>query len=88
MGKIGNTRKIKLLLIANCLLLVFLLLPSTINTSPSKAWFSASGPVERNAAQVLTKFGDAMAEIAKEVKPTVVNISTTKIVRTPLHPFF
>ncbi|MBN2654504.1 MAG: DegQ family serine endoprotease [Nitrospirae bacterium] len=38
-------------------------------------------------ATVLSKFGEALAEISAKVKPSVVNISTTRTVKTPVFPF-
>jgi serine protease Do len=42
---------------------------------------------DREATEVLTKFGEAMAKVAEKVTPAVVNISTTRTVKTPKHPF-
>ncbi|MGE5239974.1 MAG: DegQ family serine endoprotease [Chloroflexota bacterium] len=38
--------------------------------------------------EVLEKFGDAMVKVAEKAKPAVVNISTSKTVKTQRHPFF
>ncbi|HWR88858.1 MAG TPA: DegQ family serine endoprotease [Dissulfurispiraceae bacterium] len=38
--------------------------------------------------EVLSKFGNAMATVAERVKPSIVNISTTRIVKTPRNPLF
>ncbi len=41
-----------------------------------------------DATELLTKIGDAMAKIAERVTPAVVNISTTRTVKTPRNPLF
>jgi serine protease Do len=38
--------------------------------------------------EVLNKFGEAMVKVAEKVKPAVVNISTSKTVKSQRHPFF
>ncbi len=43
---------------------------------------------DKDATQLLTKIGDAMAKIAERVTPAVVNISTTRTVKAPANPFF
>jgi serine protease Do len=43
---------------------------------------------DKDATELLTKFGDAMAKIAERVTPAVVNISTTRTVKTPKNPLF
>ncbi len=43
---------------------------------------------ELDEAEVLSKFGNAMATVAERVKPSIVNISTTRIVKTPRNPLF
>lgn len=47
-----------------------------------------AGASEQQSAEILAKLGDAMANIAEKAKPAVVNISTTKTVKTPANPFF
>ncbi len=42
-----------------------------------------SAKVPPKAVETLTKTGEALAEIAKEVTPAVVNISTTRIIKVP-----
>lgn len=45
--------------------------------------------VSGDAIDFLTKTGEAMAEIAEAVKPSVVNISTTRTIKErPFNPFF
>jgi serine protease Do len=43
---------------------------------------------EKEATDVLAKFGEAMAKVAERVSPAVVNISTTRTVKTPTNPLF
>ncbi len=43
---------------------------------------------DREATDLLTKVGEAMAKVAEKVTPAVVNISTTRTVKTPANPFF
>ena len=70
--------KIKNILFLSILLSVFLLLPvqQEINAA------------ENNPSAVLSQLGDEMAKIAEQVKPAIVNISTTRTVRAQRHPFF
>lgn len=46
--------------------------------------------ISRESLDILSRAGQAMAEVVNAVRPAVVNISTTKIIRTPglQHPFF
>lgn len=46
--------------------------------------------ISREAIDILSRTGQAMAEVVAAVRPAVVNISTTRTVRTPgiPHPFF
>lgn len=47
--------------------------------------------ISKDSIDILTKTTQAMAEIAEAVKPAVVNISTSRIIRAPeerFHPFF
>ncbi len=46
-----------------------------------------AGTADKDATEILTKFGDAMAKVAERVKPAVVNISTTRTVKAPRMPF-
>jgi len=43
---------------------------------------------EKASTQVLEQLGDAMAKVAEQVKPAIVNISTTRMVKAQRHPFF
>ena len=40
-----------------------------------------------SSSDILTNLGDAMAEVSEKIKPAVVNISTSKTVKTPRLPF-
>ncbi len=42
----------------------------------------------KESTEILTQLGEAMAGVAERVKPAVVNISTSKTVKTERHPFF
>lgn len=46
--------------------------------------------ISKEAIDILSKTGQAMAEVVAAVRPAVVNISTTRITKTPglSHPFF
>lgn len=43
---------------------------------------------EKNPAEVLAQLGDAMAKVAEQAKPAIVNISTSRMVKAQRHPFF
>ncbi len=43
---------------------------------------------EKNNSDALTRFGDAMSMVVQKVKPAVVNISTSKTVKSQQLPFF
>ena len=73
-------RNASLTLVA-CLLLLLSL--SLVLPSAAKADSS-----ERETTDLLVKMGDAMAIIAEKVTPAVVNISTTRTVKTPANPLF
>ncbi|MBF0329852.1 MAG: DegQ family serine endoprotease [Nitrospirae bacterium] len=60
-----------------CLALAAILLPAY-----------TAGAAEQQSAEILAKLGDAMSTIAEKAKPVVVNISTTKTVKTQSNPFF
>ncbi|MCX7913405.1 MAG: DegQ family serine endoprotease [Thermodesulfovibrionales bacterium] len=40
------------------------------------------------STEILGRLGDAMAKIAEQVKPSIVNISTTRMIKAQRHPFF
>ncbi|MCC6347068.1 MAG: DegQ family serine endoprotease [Nitrospirales bacterium] len=42
----------------------------------------------KEASDILSRLGDAMAKVSEQVKPAVVNISTTRTVKTQRHPLF
>ncbi len=53
--------------------------------------YAQAPEISRESVELLTKTGQAMAEVAEVVKPSVVNISTTRTVkgmRSPFEPFF
>ena len=62
-----------------------LLLLSLALISPSYVRADIS---DKEASDVLSKFGDAMARVAERVTPAVVNISTSRTVKTPTNPLF
>lgn len=64
--------------IAVMILFLCLLLPSVIHADTA----------DTESTEILTKFGDAMSKVAERVKPAVVNISTSRTVKTQRHPFF
>lgn len=41
-----------------------------------------------DSTEILSRFGTAMAKISEQVKPSIVNISTTRMIKTQRHPFF
>jgi serine protease Do len=43
---------------------------------------------DKNSVEILSRLSDAMATVAEKVKPAVVNISTSRTVKTPRLPFF
>lgn len=43
---------------------------------------------DKDATEMLSKFGDAMARVAERVSPAVVNISTTRTIKTARNPLF
>lgn len=78
---LANSHLNALVRLLSCLILVLslsLVLPSSVRADIS----------EKEATDLLSKMGDAMAKIAEKVTPAVVNISTTRTVKTPANPFF
>mgnify|MGYP001147165173 CR=1 FL=1 len=49
--------------------------------------YSEDYQISREAQETLSKFGNAMAEVVQAVRPSVVNIYTTKKIRRPGLPF-
>ncbi len=43
---------------------------------------------EKSPREVLGQLGEAMAKVAEQAKPAVVNISTSRMVKAQRHPFF
>ncbi|MGE5238545.1 MAG: DegQ family serine endoprotease [Chloroflexota bacterium] len=55
----------------------------------SQAIVHAEEPrISKEAIDILTKTNQAISEVAAAVKPSVVNVSTTRTIRTPGNPFF
>jgi serine protease Do len=78
-GKAGAIRHVTTMSFITVLFLLNVVLPAA----------AAPGPMtDTEATEVLTRFGDALSRVAERVKPAVVNISTTKTVKSPRHPFF
>lgn len=52
--------------------------------------YSAEPKISKEAIDILSRTNDALAEVAAAVKPAIVNISTSKTVKTPgiTNPFF
>lgn len=65
-------------LLVTFLLFACLLLPSVI----------LADTTDKESTEILTKFGEAMSQVAERVKPAVVNISTSRTVKAQRHPFF
>jgi len=69
------------------LLLVFLIFLFGLQSTA----YAEAPKISKESVDFLTKTGQAMAEISNAVKPTIVNISTTKtekIAENPFAPFF
>ncbi len=43
---------------------------------------------DKEATELLSKFGDAMAKVAERATPAVVNIATSRTIKTPRNPLF
>ena len=69
--------------------LVLGLIISTGLDIPAKA-YSEEPKISKEAIEILSKTNEAMAEVAAAVKPAVVNVSTTRTIKTPgiTNPFF
>ncbi|MFQ3573314.1 MAG: Do family serine endopeptidase, partial [Thermodesulfovibrionales bacterium] len=69
-------------------IIVGLILSSQLNIH-SKG-FSQDITISKESVDILTRTNQALAEVASAVKPSVVNISSTKTIRTPgfQNPFF
>jgi serine protease Do len=64
----------------------FLTFMLAVSLAASLAFFPSLS-LSKEAAQGVTEF-PSLTTLVKELKPTVVNISTTKVVRSPLDEFF
>lgn len=85
------TPKKRTLLIAATFMLIGLIIGLVISSNfnfHSKAY--TEEPISKEAIDILSKTGQAMAEVASAVKPAVVNISSTQTIKTPgvPSPFF
>lgn len=85
-------QKKRLYIYGTVLLLIGLIIGLGISSNfnwHSKA-FTEETNISQEAIDVLSKTGQAMAEVAAAVKPAVVNISSTKTIKTPgfRSPFF
>lgn len=76
MKRLNKTYK-TLLLTAMLIFLSSLALPPAVHANTT----------DKDTSEILTKFGEAMAKVAERVKPAVVNISTSRTVKTERHPF-
>jgi hypothetical protein len=77
------TQKKRPIIYGAALILIGLIIGLTISTNfnvHSKA-FTEEANISREAIDIISKTGQAMAEVAAAVKPAVVNISSTKTVR-------
>lgn len=74
----SNSKKILTNIFFSIIMLCFLLSPI----------FSEAIASDKNSVEMLSKLSDAMATVAEKVKPAVVNISTSRTVKTPRLPFF
>lgn len=66
--------------------LVTILLAFSLNIITSQEILANSK--EKESTEILTSLGEAMAGVVERVKPAVVNISTSKTIKTERHPFF
>lgn len=74
----SNSKKNLSNLLFSTMILFFLLSPI----------FSEAIASDKSSVEMLSKLSDAMATVAEKVKPAVVNISTSRTVKTPRLPFF
>jgi serine protease Do len=74
------------------LLAIAILVPGLVLTGvhPCSSAYAAEPKISQGAIDLLSKESQAMAEVASVVKPAVVNISTTRIIKTEgvQSPFF
>lgn len=68
-------------------MLTGLIIPAS---NPSQKAYAEEPRISKEAVDILSRSGQAMAEIVAAVRPAVVNISTTRTVKAPgyLNPFF
>lgn len=80
-----NSYRFKLL----CILLM-LLVPATVFAYQTRAYVQPSN-ISRDSINFLSRTGQALAEVAEAVKPSIVNISiikTDRVMSTPFAPFY
>lgn len=82
-------KKRPLVIVATFTIIGLIIGLSTILNIHSKA-YTEDSKISKEAIDILSKTGQAMAEIAAAVKPAVVNISSTRTIKTPgiPTPFF
>jgi serine protease Do len=61
-----------------------------LNLGPQSYTYASESSISQQSIDMLTRMGQAMAEIAEAVKPAIVNISTTRIIKVQerVYPFF
>ena len=86
------TQKKRTLIFGTTLILIGTILGLVIssNFNLHSNGYTEEANISKEAIDILTKTGQAMAEVTAAVKPAVVNISSTKTIRTPgfQSPFF
>ncbi|MBS1115473.1 MAG: serine protease MucD [Nitrospirae bacterium] len=86
------TQKKRTLIFGTTLILIGTILGLVIssNFNLHANGYTEEANISKEAIDILTKTGQAMAEVTAAVKPAVVNISSTKTIRTPgfQSPFF
>jgi len=65
-------------LVRTCFILGLIL---AINSGSWSYTYAAESKISQKSVNILTEIGEAMAEVAEAVKPTIVNISTTRTVK-------
>lgn len=83
--EIQNPKSKKLVTLYSLLITILLLTTYCLALLNPVATQADTG--DKDATEILTKFGEAMAKVAERVKPAVVNISTTRTVKAPRLPF-
>ncbi len=84
-------RKLRFNRVLFFIVLIFLLNSACYSLSGFQPKVYAEAPISQESMDFMTKTSQAMAEVAEAVKPTIVNISTTrteKISESPFAPFY